>query len=105
MCTVFPFAQLLLCLKSKLLQYFQLLTIFNLLIFCSKTLLTDPTDEEENLCGGMLHIVLKDEELCSVLKPGGSPLNDEVLFDCITNAKLHARHVNTLIDTALKDIK
>lgn len=72
---------------------------------CSKILLTDPTDEEESLCSGILHIVVKDEELCTVLKPGGSPLTDEVLTECINSAKEHAVHVRKLLHTALGNIK
>lgn len=74
-------------------------------LFYSKTLLTDPTDEEENLCSGVLHIVVKDEELCTVLKPGGSPLTDELLSKCVSSAKEHSVHVKKLIKTALNDIK
>lgn len=68
-------------------------------------MLTDPTDEEENLCNGVQHIIVKDEELCSVLKPGGSPLSDELLLKCISSSKERFAHVIQLIDTALKDIK
>lgn len=76
-----------------------------LLFSCRKTLITDPTDEEENLCSGTLHIVVKNDELCMVLKPGGSPLTDEVIKKCIDTAKEHSTHVKKLLDKALEDIK
>lgn len=74
-------------------------------LFYSKTLLTDPTDEEESLCNGILHVVVKNGELCCVLKPGGSPITDELLLKCVSSAKEHSGHVKKLIDTALRDIK
>lgn len=39
------------------------------------------------------------------LKPGGSPLKDEVLSMCISSAKQRSLHIKKLIDTALDNIK
>lgn len=52
----------------------------------------------------MLHIVVKNDELCEVLKPGGSRLSDELLKECINSAKEHSVFVAKLVDTALKNI-
>lgn len=76
-----------------------------LILFCfifSKTLLVDPTDEEENLCSGIFYVITKDEQLCSVLNPGGSPLTDEIMLKCINSAKQRSIHVKALIDTSLR---
>lgn len=57
-------------------------------IFDDKYILADPTTEEENLCTGTVTIVLKDKnELCNVHKPGGTPLMQEQLMDCIEKCK------------------
>lgn len=70
-------------------------------IFDSSTVVTDPTLEEENLCSGMVSVVVKDDELCSVLKSGGSPLSDDKLLDCVKISKKRGMLLNKLIDTAL----
>lgn len=64
-------------------------------------ILTDPTQEEENLCAGIITVVVKDDELCSVLKPGGIPVPDDELSKCIKIAKNRASLLNKLVETAL----
>lgn len=64
-------------------------------------MLTDPTVEEEDLCSGSVAIVVKNNELCSVHKPGGSPLLDEKLLKCINSSKVRAQLVDKLIHTAI----
>jgi len=64
-------------------------------------IITDPTSEEEDLSTGVLTIVVKDKELCSVHKPGGTPVSDEKLFECIQETIKHAGLLTTLIDTAV----
>lgn len=39
-------------------------------IFNEKTILVDPCEEEELLSSGMFCIVISDNELCSIHKPG-----------------------------------
>lgn len=63
--------------------------------------MTDPTQEEENLSSGLITVVVKDDELCSILKPGGSPIPDDDLSTCIKIAKKRASLLNKLIETAL----
>ncbi|XP_017777170.1 PREDICTED: exosome complex component RRP43-like [Nicrophorus vespilloides] len=66
-------------------------------------LMIDPTAEEENLCTGVVTIVIKDDELCSVLKPGGSPITEEKLVDCIKQSMERAKLLGKLIDTATQE--
>jgi exosome complex component RRP43 len=74
--------------------------------FCSfsEILLTDPTNEEESLSSGIMTIVVQGDKLCSVHKPGGSPLTDSQLQECISGAMKRAEHINKLINTALKSL-
>ncbi|XP_050299565.1 exosome complex component RRP43-like [Anthonomus grandis grandis] len=74
-------------------------------IFDDKIILSDPSNEEENLCTGTVSVaVLNDQELCSVHKPGGSPLSEQQVMDCIEKSKLRSRSVKKLIDAALRDM-
>lgn len=70
----------------------------------SKIILADPTLDEENLCVGIVTIVLNGEELCCVHKPGGSPLTEEELFDCIEKSKKRLPSIQNLIKTALNNL-
>lgn len=67
-------------------------------------ILADPTADEENLCCGIVTIVLNGEELCCVHKPGGSPLTEEELFHVIEKSKKRLPSIENLIETALKNI-
>ncbi|KDR23812.1 exosome complex component RRP43-like isoform X2 [Zootermopsis nevadensis] len=71
-------------------------------IFDDEILLTDPTNEEESLSSGIMTVVVQGDKLCSVHKPGGSPLTDAQLQECINGAMKRAEHINKLINTALK---
>ncbi|CAH1105303.1 unnamed protein product [Psylliodes chrysocephalus] len=70
-------------------------------VFDDKVILKDPTQEEENLCSGILTVVFKDDELCCVHKPGGSPLTQEELSQCIEESKERTLFIKRLIDTAV----
>ncbi|KAJ8922784.1 hypothetical protein NQ315_007819 [Exocentrus adspersus] len=72
-------------------------------IFDDKIILVDPTVDEENLCSGILTIVLRGDEICSLHKPGGSPLTDEDLSSCIEKCKQRATSIKDLIKTVVKD--
>lgn len=56
------------------------------------------------MCTGSLVIVLKDEELCCVHKPGGSPLPEEEILKCVEKSKERVPHIKNLIETALKEL-
>ncbi|CAH2000593.1 unnamed protein product [Acanthoscelides obtectus] len=73
-------------------------------IFDDKIILADPTVEEENLCTGIIVIVLKDDELCCVHKPGGSPLSSDELLGCIEKSKKKVPLMRDLLKTALQDV-
>lgn len=66
-------------------------------------MLVDPTVEEENLCTGILTIVLKGDHLCCFHKPGGDPLSDEELSSCIDKAKTRVPLVTSLLESALNE--
>ncbi|XP_009957260.1 PREDICTED: exosome complex component RRP43, partial [Leptosomus discolor] len=75
-------------------------------IFDDALLIVDPTAEEEDLATGTVTIVTDDEgRLCSVHKPGGSPLTGAKLQDCITRAITRHKEVKKLIDKVIKSIK
>lgn len=48
----------------------------------------------------MITIVVKDDNLCSVHKPGGTPVSEEKLYECIQETIKHAELLRTLVDTA-----
>lgn len=71
--------------------------------FHSKIILADPTADEESLCTGILTIVVKDDELCCVHKPGGSPFTEEALSECIEKSKGRVTHIKQLIESAVQN--
>ncbi|KAJ9585223.1 hypothetical protein L9F63_002986 [Diploptera punctata] len=86
--------------KKKLkIKHCPIATTFS--IFDDK-LLIDPTTEEESLSSGIVTVVIQGEKLSSVHKPGGSPLNNTQLQDCISSAIKRGDHIYKLIDTALE---
>uniref|UniRef100_A0A8C4UVV5 Ribosomal RNA-processing protein 43 n=1 Tax=Falco tinnunculus TaxID=100819 RepID=A0A8C4UVV5_FALTI len=75
-------------------------------IFDDTLLIVDPTAEEEDLASGTVTVVTDEEgRLCSVHKPGGSPLTGDKLQDCITRAITRHKEVKKLIDKVIKSIK
>ncbi|XP_027746688.1 exosome complex component RRP43 isoform X3 [Empidonax traillii] len=74
-------------------------------IFDDTLLIVDPTAEEEDLAAGTVTVVTDEEgRLCSVHKPGGSPLTGAKLQDCITRAITRHKEVKKLIDKVIKSI-
>ncbi|XP_018572080.1 exosome complex component RRP43-like [Anoplophora glabripennis] len=74
------------------------------IIFDDKIILADPTADEENLCSGIVTIVLNGDKLCCVHKPGGSALTEEELFDCVEKSKKRLPSIENLIEAALKNV-
>ncbi|KAK9693207.1 3prime exoribonuclease family, domain 2 [Popillia japonica] len=72
-------------------------------IFDDSDILTDPTHEEESLCSGIITIVVKDSELCSVLKPGGSTVAEEDLLMCIAKGIERGSLVSKLVNNAVQE--
>lgn len=44
-------------------------------------------------------------KLCSLIKPGGKPMNDLKIHKCMKKAKLRTKNVIHLINTAIDDQK
>jgi exosome complex component RRP43 len=72
--------------------------------FFSEILLTDPTNEEESLSSGVMTVVVQGDQLCSVHKPGGSPLTESQLQECINGAMRRAEHINRLVNMTLESL-
>nr|CAD7258598.1 unnamed protein product [Timema shepardi] len=70
-------------------------------MFEDDILISDPTAEEENLCSGVLTIVVQGSQLCSVHKPGGSPLSETQLQDCIALAHRRGNSINKMVASAI----
>lgn len=73
-------------------------------IFDDNVLLVDPTAEEENLATGIVTIVTNNDQICSVHKPGGSPLRPEQLIDCFTRSFDRSREICRLIDETINSV-
>ena len=64
-------------------------------------LLLDPTDEEEEISGASVTIVLTlENEVCHLHKPRGVAAAPDQLQKCISFAKKHSKSVQKLIETA-----
>ncbi|XP_044748617.1 exosome complex component RRP43-like [Coccinella septempunctata] len=74
-------------------------------IFEEKMTLFDPTHEEESISSCTLNIVIKDDQICSVHKPGGAPICDDDLLNCIEKSKERAKEICELIDKAMQTFK
>jgi len=65
-------------------------------------LLADPTSEEEGLMTGSLTVIYSSNDtLCSVMK-GGSPVNEEMLKNCVERTKERVQEVVSLIKNEKK---
>lgn len=74
-------------------------------IFDDSVLFADPTDEEEGLLTGVVTIVVMDDEkIAAVHKPGGSPLPDHKFQECYKKALTRGKEVRDLIQTACVDV-
>ncbi|XP_066252249.1 exosome complex component RRP43-like [Euwallacea similis] len=72
-------------------------------IYDDKIILVDPSIEEEDLGSGTVTIVVKEDELCCVHKPGGTPLSEEDLLKLIEKSKKRGSSVRELINAAVKN--
>ncbi|XP_074650747.1 exosome complex component RRP43-like [Tubulanus polymorphus] len=73
--------------------------------FDERVLLIDPTDEEETLSTGTLTVVtLADGQLCSIHKPGGTPLKPNQLQHCISRAVTRGVEVRRLIEETVNSL-
>lgn len=67
-------------------------------------IMIDPTIDEEDLCEGLITIVTRDDELCSVHKPGGATIKPDQLYDCIAVSKKRSKKIETVIENQLKNL-
>ncbi|XP_028655112.2 exosome complex component RRP43 isoform X1 [Erpetoichthys calabaricus] len=75
-------------------------------VFDNSILIVDPTSDEENLSTGFITVVIDEEEkLCTVHKPGGTPLSNEKLQDCINRAITRNKEVCKLLNKVMKSMK
>ncbi|KAM9781824.1 exosome complex component RRP43 isoform X1 [Syngnathus typhle] len=75
--------------------------------FCAfdDSVLADPTGEEERLATSRLTVVTDEEgRLCSLHKPGGTPLSGEKLRELIGRATARQKELHKLIDKVIKSI-
>jgi len=74
-------------------------------LFDENVLLVDPSHDEEDLSSGTITIVLgSDKELYSVHKPGGFPVNDQLLQDCMKYAILRHAELSELLGKVEEDV-
>lgn len=71
----------------------------------SNIIIIDPTIEEEDLGSAQITIVVQNNELCFVHKPGGTPIKDEELAKCIEISKKRGGIIENVIQEALKSLK
>lgn len=62
----------------------------------------DPTIDEEDVCAGLITIVTKNNELCSVHKPGGSTITANQLYDCIEVSQKRSKKIESVIESEIK---
>ncbi|CAG5135188.1 unnamed protein product [Candidula unifasciata] len=74
------------------------------IVFDNKLLLVDPTREEESMATGAVTIVTEGDNLCSIYKPGGTPLTENQIDNCIERAFTHGREVCRLIEDTLLSV-
>lgn len=72
--------------------------------YCFSKILIDPTVDEEDLSTSLITIVVKDEELCFVHKPGGTAITEERLLECVEESKKRASVIEKIVETALKSL-
>ncbi|CAD5120445.1 DgyrCDS9015 [Dimorphilus gyrociliatus] len=70
--------------------------------FDSDAIIMDPTLEEENLCNGSFTITLnKEDDICSLFKPGGTELDNQKLQNCLKHCKRRVNSVRSLMQNAV----
>ncbi|XP_043577944.1 exosome complex component RRP43-like isoform X2 [Bombus pyrosoma] len=74
-------------------------------IFNDQLLVADPTDDEESLCLGRLTIVMNEEKICCIHKPGGISISQDLFLKSLSKCKKRAELIRSLIDAAISTIK
>ncbi|XP_076635398.1 exosome complex component RRP43 [Colletes latitarsis] len=74
-------------------------------VFDDQLLIADPTDEEESLCLGKLTIVMDEEKICCIHKPGGIPISHNLFSKSLAKSKKRAELVRSLIIAAISSTR
>lgn len=74
-------------------------------IFDKQLLIADPTDDEESLSLGTLSIILDEEAICYIHKPGGIPVSQDLFIESLAKSKRRANLIRSLINTAISSVK
>ncbi|XP_053987764.1 exosome complex component RRP43-like [Hylaeus volcanicus] len=74
-------------------------------VFDNQLLIADPTDEEESLCLGRFTIVMDEEKICCIHKPGGISISQHLFSKGLAKSKKRAELVRLLINTAISSTK
>ncbi len=80
-------------------------------IFEGRSLLLDPTDEEEALCSALITVVLaqnhdaateegEEESVVHFRKAGGSPVSQNFMAECMALAKKQAKKIRKILEKA-----
>ncbi|KAH9507922.1 Exosome complex component RRP43 [Bulinus truncatus] len=75
------------------------------IIFDNQILLVDPTREEEEFSTGAITIITEGKNLCSIYKPGGTPLTDTQIDTCIERAFERGQEAESLINRTIMSIE
>ncbi|XP_008546920.1 exosome complex component RRP43 [Microplitis demolitor] len=73
-------------------------------IYDDELILADPTEEEEALSLSRITIVINENGICFVHKPGGRPISQQLLMLCIDQSKKRSEKICNLIKTAVADL-
>ncbi|EZA50937.1 exosome complex component RRP43 [Ooceraea biroi] len=74
-------------------------------IFDRQLLITDPTDDEEDLASGKFSIAIDDEDnFCYVHKPGGIPISANLFSKGLEMARTRAKSVRSVINAAISTL-
>lgn len=66
-------------------------------------LISDPTAEEEQLMESLITVALDEQgELAGVYKPGGEPVTDALMQECIQLGRVRYKTVSALLEQALQ---
>lgn len=70
---------------------------------CSETIFADPDAAEEELATSLITIGTCNGEICFILKPGGSSINDKQFEACLNLAFGREKSICQLISSIIKD--
>lgn len=72
--------------------------------FLESIALVDPSDDEEVVVSGALHVAINGHgEICSLQKSGGCPIDADMMLRCIMIAGIRANEIIDLIQTSVQN--